>query len=105
MVLSSLLNAAIGFLAFWIMVFATSPAMDDVTMRLGFYLLNLISVSAFVAVIAPWLLVRRNHNKTAVFFAVLPLLLLCCAILAFLLLDSWLNRTFSSIAVLGGKVI
>jgi uncharacterized membrane protein YidH (DUF202 family) len=94
--ISSLLNAAICFFTFWFMVFATSPHMDDVTMRLGFYVVNLISVSALAAIFAPWILAHRNQNKIAVFFAMLPVLLICLATLAFLTLDSWLNRTFSS---------
>jgi hypothetical protein len=73
---SSLLNAAICFFSFWFVVFATSPNMDDVTMRIGFYVVNLISVSALAAIFAPWMLARRSHNKTAAFFAVLPVLLI-----------------------------
>ena len=93
---SSLLNAVICFLSFWFMVFATSPDMDDVSMRIGFYVMNLISISALVAVFAPWIFAYRNRNKAAVIFAMLPALLLCLAALAFLTLDSWLNRTFAS---------
>ena len=66
-------------------------------MRIGFYVVNLITVSALVSVFAPWLLAYREHNKSAAFFAVLPVLLICLAILAFLTLDNWLNRTFSSL--------
>ena len=70
--------------------------MDDVTMRMGFYVVNLISVSALAAIFAPWILAHRNQNKIAAIFALLPVLLICLAILAFLTLDSWLSRTFSS---------
>ena len=70
--------------------------MDDVSMRVGFYVMNLISVSALAAVFAPWILVHRNQNRIAAFFAMLPVLPICLAILAFFTLDSWLSRTFSS---------
>ena len=91
---SSLLNAAICFFSFWTMVFATSPHMEDVTMRVGFYVVNLISVSALAAIFVPWILAYRHRNKIAAFVATLPVLLICLAIVAFLTLDSWLNRTF-----------
>jgi len=97
LIISSLVNAAIGYFSFWVMVFATSPHMDDVTMRVGFYVVNLITVSALAAVIAPWILANRSQNKTAALFAVLPVVLICLAILAFLTLDNWLNRTFSNL--------
>jgi sterol desaturase/sphingolipid hydroxylase (fatty acid hydroxylase superfamily) len=73
--------------------------MDDVTMRLGFYVMNLISISALAAVFAPWIFAYRNQNRFAAFFAILPVLLICLAILAFFTLDNWLNRTFSSTGV------
>lgn len=92
--ISSLLNAAICYFSFWVMVFATSPNMDDVTLRVGFYVMNLITASAFAAIFVPWILVYRKRNKIATFIAMLPVLLVCFAILAFLTLDSWLNRTF-----------
>ena len=91
---SSLLNAVICYGSFWFMVFATSPSMDDVTMRIGFYVVTLITVSALAAIFAPWILAHRNHNKVAAFIAMLPVLLICLATLAFLTLDSWLSRTF-----------
>ena len=94
--LSSLLNAAICYFSFWVMVFATSPHMDDVTMRIGFYVVNVITASALAAVFAPWILAYRQRNKIAAFVAMLPVLLICLATVAFLLLDNWLNRTFSS---------
>ena len=100
LLISSLLNATICYFSFWIMVFATSPDMDDVTMRVGFYVMNLISVSALAAIFAPWILAHRNQNRIAVFFAMLPVLLICLATLAFLTLDSWLSRTFSSMEAL-----
>jgi hypothetical protein len=78
------------------MVFATSPHMDDVTMRIGFYVVNVISASALVAVFVPWILALRKHNRMSGFFAILPVLLIALTVLAFLTLDSWLNRTFSS---------
>ena len=84
------------FFSFWFGVFATNPHMQDVTMRIGFYVVNLISVTALAAIFAPWILALRKYNNTAVIFAILPTLLSCLAILAFLTLDSWLNRTFSS---------
>lgn len=97
LLISSLVNAVICYFSFWIMVFATSPHMDDVTMRIGFYVMNLIVVSAFAAIFIPWILALRKHNKIAAFVALLPVMLIGLAMLAFLTLDSWLNRTFSSI--------
>lgn len=70
--------------------------MDDVTMRVGFYVMNLITASALAAVFVPWILAHRKRSKSAVVVAMLPVLLICLATLAFLTLDSWLNRTFSS---------
>lgn len=70
--------------------------MDDVTMRIGFYVVNLISAVSLAAVFAPWMLAQRKYNRIAASVALLPVLLICLAILAFLTLDSWLNRTFSS---------
>ncbi len=78
------------------MVFATGPHISDVTMRIGFYVVNLITISALAAVFVPWLLAYRERNLGAVFIATLPMLLIFSAVLAFLTLDSWLNRTFSS---------
>ena len=97
--ISSLLNATICYFAFWVMVFATSPHMGDVTMRIGFYVLNLIAAAALVAVFGPWILAHRNRNKIAIFVAVLPMLLFCLAVLAFLTLDSWLNKAFAMTTV------
>ncbi len=95
LVVSSLLNATISFVLFWFMIFATGPHMGDVTMRIGFYVVNAIIISAVIAVIAPWFLANRHHNRGAAFIALLPVLLIISAVLAFLTLDSWLNRTFS----------
>ena len=92
---SSLVNAAISFFSFWFMVFATSPTMDDVTMRVGFYVLNLICVTAGLAVMAPWVLAYRNRGRLAAFTAAAPVLLIILAVVAFATLDSWLNRTFA----------
>jgi hypothetical protein len=94
LVLSSLVNAGLGFYAFLVMAFATSPTMDDVTMRVGFYVLNAIILAAVAGVIGPWVCMARNNSRAALWFALAPVLLLCLAGLAFLLLDSWLNRTF-----------
>lgn len=96
LLMASLLNAAIAFLSFWFMVFATSPDMDDVTMRLGFYVVNLILMVAIAAIFVPWIFAHRNQNTIAMFVALLPALLICLAVLAFVTLDSWLNRTFSA---------
>lgn len=96
LILSSLLNAAICAGSFIFQVFATSPEMQDVTMRIGYYVLNVIVVAALVGIFGPWLFARREQNKTAAFVAILPTLLVCIAILAFLTLDSWLQRTFGS---------
>jgi uncharacterized membrane-anchored protein len=96
--ISSLLNAAICYFSFWVMVFATSPEMNDVTMRVGFYVVNLITASALAAVFVPWILAQRKRSKIAVVIAMLPVLLIFLAILAFLTLDSWLNRTFANLS-------
>lgn len=81
------------------MVFATSPDMDDVTMRVGFYVMNLIIASALAAVFVPWILAQRKYSKSAVVVAILPVLLICLATVAFLTLDSWLSRNFSHMDV------
>ena len=95
LVLSSALNAAICFGAFVTAGFATSPSMRDVSMRIGYYVLNGIVLAALIGIFAPWSLARRRR-KGAIFAAVLPVLLLIIAILAFLTLDSWLQRTFGA---------
>ncbi|MGI9462654.1 MAG: hypothetical protein ACR2OM_01865 [Aestuariivirgaceae bacterium] len=96
LVLSSLLNVAIAFAAFIVGGFATSPDMTDVTMRIGFYVMAIITITALTSIFAPWILAYRQRHKSALFVAVLPLLLGILAIVAFLLLDSWLQRTFGS---------
>ena len=93
--MSSVANAALSFFVFVFAGFSTSPDMDDVTMRIGFYVLNAISMIAVLSVFVPWFFARKNQNKRAAFFAFLPLLLICLAVVAFLTLDSWLGRTFS----------
>ena len=95
LVMSSALNAALGFFVLVFALFATSPSMDDVTMRIGFYVLNMIVVATAAAIVVPWFLARKHNNRRAVFISLLPLLLLCLAALAFLTLDSWVGRTFS----------
>jgi multidrug transporter EmrE-like cation transporter len=94
LVMSSVLNAALGFFIFAFALFATSPTMADVTMRVGFYVVNAIGVSAVAAVFLPWVFIRRKDTSKAVLFALLPAGLICLALLGFLTLDSWLNRTF-----------
>ena len=96
LVLSSLLNAAICFFSFWSMVFATSPNMDDVTMRVGFYALNAIVVAAIFGTVGPWVFAYKNQRGRAIFLAALPVILVCITILSFLTLDSWLQKTFSN---------
>lgn len=95
LVMSSVLNAALSFFVIVFALFATSPTMDDVSMRIGFYVLNGVAVAAVIAVFVPWFFARKQDNRRAIFFAALPVLLLCLATLAFLTLDSWLGRTFS----------
>ena len=95
LIFSSLFNSALCFFSFVFGLFATSPDTSDVTMHVGFYAVNLIAFLALIGVIAPWILSLRRLNKTAIFFATIPLTLFCLTILSFLLLDSWLNRTFS----------
>jgi len=91
---SSLFNAAAGMAAFFFGNFATAPDMQDVTMRIGFYVVNGIAVAAVVGVIAPWILARQERKTAAFIAAALPALLVVLAVLSFLTLDSWLNRTF-----------
>lgn len=91
---SSLFNAAIGAGAFFFGNFATAPDMQDVTMRIGFYVVNGIALAAAVGVIAPWILARQERGSAAVIVAALPAQLVILAVLSFLTLDSWLNRTF-----------
>lgn len=93
--MSSVLNAALSFFVFAFALYSTSPDMQDVTMRIGFYVLNAIALAAVAAVFAPWFFVRKQNNRRAIFFALLPVLLICLAIAGFVTLDSWLNRTFS----------
>ena len=95
LVMSSVLNAAFCFFVLVFALFATSPDMDDVTMRIGFYVLNAAALAAAAAVFLPWIYARKQNNRRALFFALLPLLLMALATIAFLTLDSWLNRTFS----------
>lgn len=95
LILSSLFNAALCFFSFVVGVFATSPDTSDVTMRVGFYAINLIALLALVGVFAPWIVTQKKHKKSAIAFAALPLLVSCITVLLFLVLDSWLNRTFS----------
>lgn len=96
LVMSSVLNAAFCFFVLAFALFATSPAMDDVTMRIGFYVLNAVALAAAAAIFLPWIYARKKNNRRALFFAFLPLLLMTLAAIAFLTLDNWLNRTFSS---------
>lgn len=94
LVLSSLGNGAIGFIAFWFMVFATSANTSDATMRVGFYVVNGIVLASIIGVIAPWLLAAKGRRRAAAFFVLLPILGVILASVAFLLLDSWIQRTF-----------
>lgn len=96
LIASSLFNAAIGIAAFFVGNFATAPDMQDVTMRIGFYVVNGIAVAAVAGVIAPWILSQKNRGKAAFIVAALPALFVILAVLSFLTLDSWLNRTFGS---------
>ena len=92
--LASVLNAVIGVGSFLFAGFATNPEMQDVTMRIGYYVFHGIIAAALIGVFGPWMLARRNRTKSAIFLSVLPALLVCLAVLAFLTLDSWLQRTF-----------
>lgn len=95
LILSSLLNAALAavVLVFW--GFATNPTMPDVTLRIGFYLLPVVAAAAAAGLVLPWVLARRRQGRAAAFAALLPSGLFLLVALAFLLLDSWLQRTFS----------
>lgn len=95
LVLSSLVNAVLCAGSFLFGLFATSPTMADVTMRIGFYVLNLVAVAAAAGVFLPWLFANRQQTRAALFFALLPAFLACLSVVAFLTLDSWLNRNFS----------
>ena len=96
LVMSSALNATLSFFVFAFALFATNPTMQDVTMRIGFYVLNAIGLTGMVSIFAPWIFVRKGDNKKAVLFAFLPLILICLSLISFLTLDNWLNKTFSS---------
>lgn len=96
LVMSSALNATLSFFVFAFALFATNPTMQDVTMRIGFYVLNAIGLTGIVSVFAPWIFVRKGDNKKALLFAFLPFILISLVLFGFLTLDSWLNRTFSS---------
>ena len=95
LILSSLLNAALctAMLAFW--GFATNPTMADVTLRIAHYLLPLVAASAVLGLILPWVFALRGHGRVAAILALLPTGLALLVIIAFLTLDSWLQRTFS----------
>lgn len=95
LLLSSLANGAIAAGAFLFAVFATDPAMSDVTMRLGYYVLRAVAIAAAVSVAVPWVLAWRGRVTAAAVVAVLPAMLAALAVIAFLTLDSWLRRTFS----------
>jgi len=95
LIASTLANVAICYSSFIFMVFATSPRTDDVTMRVGFYVLSAISAAAFAAVFAPWVFVHFRRRGIAALAAHLPAVLVVFAVAGFWLLDSWLNRTFS----------
>ncbi len=75
LILSSLLNAAICVGSFLFGAFATNPEMQDVTMRVGFYVLNVIVVAAFVGSFVPWIFALKKRHKGAINFATLPTLL------------------------------
>jgi hypothetical protein len=92
----SVLNALIGVGSFLFGGFATNPEMQDVTMRIGYYVLNVIVVASLVGVVGPWVFTLRGQPKIAIFVEILPTLLIVLAILSFLTLDSWLQRTFSN---------
>ena len=95
LILSSLFNATLCFFSLVFGVFATSPDTSDVTMRIGFYVVNLIAVLALVGIFAPWVFTRKKQIKSAIAFATLPSVITCITVLLFLVLDSWLNRTFT----------
>ncbi|MGI9404925.1 MAG: hypothetical protein ACR2O4_01025 [Hyphomicrobiaceae bacterium] len=99
LILSSLLNSVLCASAFLFSQFATNPGMQDVTMRIGFYVLNLISMTALAGTIAPWIFASRKRNRGALVFAIAPAAMTCLAIVSFLTLDSWLRRTFSGRAI------
>ncbi len=94
LVLSSLVNAGICFFSFWFGVFATSPDMQDATMRIGFYVVNSIAVAALMAVFLPWIFAYRGRTRWALAAALLPAVMTLVVAVLFLTLDSWLRRTF-----------
>ena len=71
LVMSSVLNAALSFFVLAFALLATSPAMDDVTMRIGFYVLNAVALAAAAAIFLPWIYVHKQNNRCALFFAFL----------------------------------
>ncbi len=92
--LSSVVNGGIGLLLFLVWGFGTNPTMSDVPFRIAWYVLPVIILAAAVATVFPWILAGRSHGRSAVVVATLPITLSIVVVLAFLLLDSWLNRTF-----------
>ena len=56
--MSSALNAALSFFVFAFALYSTSPDMPDVTMRIGFYVLNGAGAAAVAAVFLPWVFAR-----------------------------------------------
>ena len=94
LVMSSALNAALGFFVLVFAEYSTGPDMADFTLRIGFYVLNAVAVAAAAAVFLPWFFTRKNHTRRAVFFASLPFVTLLIALVVFLTLGSWLNGTF-----------
>lgn len=55
-----------------------------------------IGLIGIVGVFAPWIYARKDDYRKALLFALLPSILICLALISFLTLDSWLNRTFTS---------
>ena len=94
LIFSSLFNTGLLFLVFNFMAFATSPRTDDVSMRIAFYVSWPIMAVAIVGIIAPWILAAKKRRKSALLLSLLPVILVCSTIILFLLLDSWLSRTF-----------
>lgn len=94
LVAASLANAGLCLLAFWFGVFATSPTMQDATMRIGFYVVNSIAVAALLATVLPWIFARRGRNGWAFAATLFPIAMAFVAVVLFLTLDSWLRRTF-----------
>lgn len=91
LLLVTVLNAALGVVAFWFGAFATSPDSSDATMNVGYYAVWTIVVSAGLCAVLPWILAFMGRVRAAWITSSIPALLTAIVILLFLTLDSWIR--------------